>query len=408
MEKIGGSKAQSVAQASSLCAAPIGRKHARHLIALLCAVIAFWCPQTSLSQGPVHGQPQPSEWRPTQAAESGASFAGDNTCAKCHADKAASYEKSGMAKALSSAAESSLLQTHPEMKFDGGAYAYKIVRRKERSMYSVLAGKPLRPDSLGVRPRHAGANICLSAQWQALRPRFLPRAQESGSHLALRARPQFFDRGGRAEMEGSDIKDCFGCHATNIASSSGDVRAQLDKLVPGVRCEACHGPGERHVTAMRAGNFKEKQLTNLRTLNTEDQLNFCGACHRTWEQVMLLPNRGGIDNVRFQPYRLTNSACYDTEDRRISCTACHDPHEEVRREPAFYDAKCTSCHSQSATVASNRAAASGHAQRRAPSCPTGKQQCVTCHMPKVEVPGAHFKFTDHQIRVVKPNSPHPI
>jgi len=26
-------------------------------------------------------------------------------------------------------------------------------------------------------------------------------------------------------------------------------------------------------------------------------------------------------------------------------------------------------------------------------------------MPKVEVPGAHFKFTDHRIRIVRPKEP---
>jgi hypothetical protein len=28
-------------------------------------------------------------------------------------------------------------------------------------------------------------------------------------------------------------------------------------------------------------------------------------------------------------------------------------------------------------------------------------------MPKVELPGAHFKFTDHRIRIVKPGEAYP-
>jgi hypothetical protein len=28
-------------------------------------------------------------------------------------------------------------------------------------------------------------------------------------------------------------------------------------------------------------------------------------------------------------------------------------------------------------------------------------------MPRLELPGAHKKFTDHKIRVVKPNEPYP-
>jgi len=29
-------------------------------------------------------------------------------------------------------------------------------------------------------------------------------------------------------------------------------------------------------------------------------------------------------------------------------------------------------------------------------------------MPKVEIPGSHFKFTDHRIRIVRPGEPYPI
>jgi hypothetical protein len=28
-------------------------------------------------------------------------------------------------------------------------------------------------------------------------------------------------------------------------------------------------------------------------------------------------------------------------------------------------------------------------------------------MPKIELPGAHYKFADHRIRIVKPNEPYP-
>jgi len=36
-----------------------------------------------------------------------------------------------------------------------------------------------------------------------------------------------------------------------------------------------------------------------------------------------------------------------------------------------------------------------------------KENCVSCHMPKVLLPGGHMKFTDHEIRVVKAGEPYP-
>jgi formate-dependent nitrite reductase cytochrome c552 subunit len=36
-----------------------------------------------------------------------------------------------------------------------------------------------------------------------------------------------------------------------------------------------------------------------------------------------------------------------------------------------------------------------------------KANCASCHMPKVNLPGGHMSFTDHEIRIVKPGEPYP-
>lgn len=108
----------------------------------------------------------------------------------------------------------------------------------------------------------------------------------------------------------------------------------------------------------------------------------------------------GVGNVRFQPYRLHLSKCYDPEDRRITCTSCHNPHQELATGVAAYDAKCLACHQ-------TKAAANTAPQAKAVACKVGTEKCASCHMPKYELPGAHFKFTDHLIRVVKPQAPYP-
>jgi hypothetical protein len=107
----------------------------------------------------------------------------------------------------------------------------------------------------------------------------------------------------------------------------------------------------------------------------------------------------GVANVRFQPYRLENSRCWDPDDIRIGCLACHNPHVPRHRDTAFYDPKCLSCHRTAATKRSPK-----HAGK---ACPVAKGSCVTCHMPKYELPGGHFKFTDHDIRIVRSGAPYP-
>ena len=126
-------------------------------------------------------------------------------------------------------------------------------------------------------------------------------------------------------------------------------------------------------------------------LATEDLSDLCGRCHRTWTQIALNGLRG-VNNVRFQPYRLANSKCYDASDRRIRCTACHDPHGALEANLASYDARCAACHS---------------AALHTKVCRVAKTNCAGCHMPKVDLPGAHARFTDHQIRIARAGDPYP-
>ena len=140
-------------------------------------------------------------------------------------------------------------------------------------------------------------------------------------------------------------------------------------------------------------------MRELGKLPTEEVSDLCGQCHRTWAQIAM-QGPHDINNVRFQPYRLTNSKCYDAVDRRISCVACHDPHGQTERTARFYDDKCKACHSGEQ--------AAGHATARvAKQCPAASRDCVTCHMPKYELPGSHNLFADHWIRVVRPGAAYP-
>jgi cytochrome c peroxidase len=106
-----------------------------------------------------------------------------------------------------------------------------------------------------------------------------------------------------------------------------------------------------------------------------------------------------INNVRFQPYRIFHSKCY-SDDRRISCTACHDPHAPLKQDAAYYDAKCLACHASKESLAESKATL-------IPGCRVGAKDCASCHMPKIGPAAAHFKFTDHYIRIVKPKEAYP-
>ena len=144
-------------------------------------------------------------------------------------------------------------------------------------------------------------------------------------------------------------------------------------------------------------NREQRAIFNPGLLSGDELTQqFCASCHRGAEEFSLLKSMES-NNVRFQPYRIFNSKCY-SDDRNISCTACHNPHEPLREDPAYYDKSCLECH-----TLKSKPAKTGDGT----SCPVAEKDCTSCHMPKIEIPAAHFKFTDHYIRIVRPGEKYP-
>jgi hypothetical protein len=160
---------------------------------------------------------------------------------------------------------------------------------------------------------------------------------------------------------------------------------------------------------MEAKDFRDKRIFNPGHMDSDGlSQEFCGSCHRSAEQVSANSGLRGINSVRFQPYRIFTSRSHDPFDRRLSCTACHDPHDNPRHEEAFYDSKCAACHRSAESLKSAQVAkAESEDGREAKPCPVSQKACASCHMPKVEIPGSHFQFTDHRIRVAKAGEPFP-
>ena len=143
-------------------------------------------------------------------------------------------------------------------------------------------------------------------------------------------------------VDEAEARRCFACHTT-AATTAGALDPA--RLTPGLTCEACHGPGARHVAAAEQDRLAEatRAVLNPRRLEPAASVDFCGACHATWWDVTLA-HETGIAALRSQPYRLQSSRCWGGGDARITCIACHDVHEPRVTDPAYYDPRCLSCH----------------------------------------------------------------
>lgn len=300
-----------------------------------------------------------------------------------------------MAHALETAADCAILSSHRLLTVEEGKYSYVIERKGDQSIYSVSDGV----QTLTMPIRWAmgsssaiGQTYILEKDGELYESRVSYFSELNGLGPTLGSAgstpTNIIDAAGR--LMGKDDKlRCFGCHATNATVGR---QLTLDKMTPGVHCERCHGPAEEHLAAVAMGGSGAGTIKDLSKLSTEEISNFCGQCHRTWQEIAVL-GKLDITDIRFQPYRLAGSKCYDADDPRISCLACHDPHKEVDSNLADYDSKCLACH--------------GGAKRGARTCKVSTNHCASCHMPKIELPGAHHKFTDHRIRIVKANEPFP-
>jgi hypothetical protein len=343
-------------------------------------------------------------WNPTRVPP-GMTLVGDKICAECHKSKAASQSQSSMGIAMESIRDSKILTENPKMTFRNGPYSYEITRKGDQSFYTVTDGKETisLPILFAFGQGKAGQTYLLQndgAYYESLVSFYNEIKGLDFTIGAPRDVPASLLGAVGRRLSKNETLSCFGCHSTGGVSGSN---LHIDKLTLGVRCEACHGPGGAHVAAGKAGEPNAKLIFNPARLGGDELTqDFCAACHRGAGEFATLKGMG-VNNVRFQPYRIFNSKCY-SDDRRISCAACHDPHESLKEDAAYYDTKCLACHAAGGKPAP--AAATPDAQASAPQCRAGTKNCASCHMPKMELPGAHFKFTDHYIRVVRPNEPY--
>jgi hypothetical protein len=291
-------------------------------------------------------------------------------CAPCHPAQTRAFAQAGMTRALARPSQSTA-----DLATQLGPYSYRI----SHATYTVSDGKDtLRiPLDWAFGQGTTGQTYVYQRDGHWYESRVSYYSALHGLDLTIGMQditPHNLSEAAGRLASLSESTRCFDCHATGVAKSG------LSHMIPGVQCERCHGPTQAHLAA-------NAPMRKLAAMTTEEMSDFCGQCHRTWSDIAAHGPRG-IQNIRFQPHRLAGSKCYDAADNRIRCTACHDPHRAVDTSPAAYDAKCLACHAQK-------------------PCRVAAKHCSTCHMPKLDLPGAHKKFTDHRIRVVKADEPYP-
>jgi hypothetical protein len=332
-------------------------------------------------------------WWPTKGTAARTDYAGAAACRQCHPAQSASQPLTSMARTAGRTASSDVLRASRRLTFTSGGYSYEIVSDDKASSYKVTNGtqSSSAPLTWTFGAGKVGQSFLFNREgsFYEARVSYYDAIHTLGftPGRALSA-PKDLDEAMARRVDDTEARRCFACHTTAPVTQG---KFDPSNAVPGITCEVCHGPGRRHVDAMKVSPSAGKQgpMLNPAHLQPEESVDFCGACHATFWDVTLAGEQG-LSALRSQPYRLRSSKCWTEGDARLTCVACHDPHRPLVTEARAYDERCLSCH-----------VTTGHQptpERAGHACPVGTPGCATCHMPKYEIPDMHREFTDHQIR----------
>src|SRR5262252_529044 len=265
----------------------------RHMKIGLLLLFAAWAMSLAVgagAQGPgmsSAGGSGPKTWRPVGDAK----YVGPQTCVKCHEQESGRQHTTAMGRALEPAATSQILTANPRLTFRAGPYAYEIVRRGAASLYTVSNGAEnfSEPIVYSFGQGKAGQTYVFQHNGAFYESRVSYYRDLKGLDWTMgypSTPPPSLEEAAGRRLSNDEARDCLACHAT--AATSG-AQLRLERLVPGVTCEACHGPGGEHVAAMQAKKFQDKRIFNPGNL-APDELSqeFCGSCHRSAEQVMAI------------------------------------------------------------------------------------------------------------------------
>ncbi len=119
-------------------------------------------------------------------------------------------------------------------------------------------------------------------------------------------------------------EDCFRCHTTgpeSLAMNGGRRQGNLPGIEgtwsqAGVQCEACHGPGSRHLLDPAAGK-----------LTVDSSGGICATCHVNQDEPSEIAVEGKCILGRQQYAEFAASP-----HQGFSCTFCHNPHASILRD----------------------------------------------------------------------------
>ena len=352
-------------------------------------------------------------------------FVGREKCKDCHQAAYDKWTDSHHDKAMDVANEDTVLGDFDNAVFDQGGISTRFYR-KGKTFFVHTQGPDGKMGDFEIThtfgtyplqqylvPFPGGRLQCLTIAWDVVKKKWylLPNhTNDAGDWLHWTKAGQNWNG------------MCAECHSTHLkkgydykTDTFNTTWAEID-----VSCEACHGPGSRHVewadmpAMARTETANYELVVKTRDMSPREQLELCARCHA--RRAVL----GDYDHTENDPMdhmipRLIDDGFYYPDgqvleevyvygsfiqskmyQREISCSDCHDIHSLKPLKDG--NDLCLQCHRADIYDTKNH-----HFHKKMyKGQPSDGDDCIKCHMPGRDYMGIDNR-ADHSIRVPRPD-----
>ncbi len=372
-------------------------------------------------------------------------YVGSQACLTCHAAQGQAWQGSHHARAMQPANAQTVLGDFNNARFTNAGVTSRFFKRDGKHFVNTDGHQGKAADyeirhTFGVYPLQQYLIEIPGGRLQALSIAWDARPSEEGGQRWYSLYPdQDIKAGDPLHWSGREQNwnfMCASCHSTGVQKNYDLARNTYatKRIEDGVGCEACHGPGSRHLDWARgrpggADDARNKGLVQAAAAKLEWQFSegqaiaspqgdvaaarsgmaSCFACHARRQEIVADKDPAGpfLDNylpslldrslyhadgqIDGEVFEFGSFAQSRMHHAGVTCANCHDVHTQKLK--AEGNALCLQCHS-----------ATTYQKVEHFHHPLGSAgaQCVNCHMPHKTYMGVDER-RDHSLRIPRPD-----